>query len=55
MTLALMISVTGCAANGDYCLVAKPIVYEDSDVDIISEKLARSIYTENEKYHALCK
>ena len=55
-SLMLMLSVTGCVSiPSDYCAIARPIVYEQSDVDVISEKLVDSILRHNEKYRILCK
>jgi hypothetical protein len=51
----LILSVTGCASiPSDYCAIARPIVYEQSDVDVISEKLVDSILRHNEKYRIIC-
>lgn len=50
-----MLSATGCASTSSYCLIAKPIVYEPADVDVISDKLVDSILRHNEKYKVVCK
>jgi hypothetical protein len=55
-SLMLILSVTGCASiPSDYCAIARPIVYEQSDVDVISEKLVNSILRHNEKYRIICR
>lgn len=54
----ILISVTGCVHRtvviDSYCVSARPIVYEDSDVDVASEKLVDSIVRHNMKYKELC-
>lgn len=56
MLCLIAISVSGCATiSGDYCVVARPIVYEQSDVDVISDTLADSIVRHNLKHETICK
>jgi hypothetical protein len=51
----LILSVTSCASiPSDYCAIARPIVYEQDDVETMSEKLVDSVLRHNEKYRILC-
>jgi hypothetical protein len=54
-SLMLILSVTGCASiPSDYCVIARPIVYEQADVETMSDKLVDSVLRHNEKYRILC-
>ena len=49
----MLISVTGCVSTSE-CYWVRPIAYEDSDVDVISPKLADSIVRHNAKVETNC-
>ena len=54
-SLMLLVSVTGCVSiPSDYCAIARPIVYEQADVETMSDKLVDSVLRHNEKYRILC-
>ena len=52
-----MMYVTGCASvpANDYCLIASDVALTDSDVDVISDELARWLLTHSDTYRAICK
>ena len=55
--LILILYVTGCASvpANDYCLIASDVALTDSDVDVISDELARWLLTHSDTYRAICK
>ena len=54
--LMLMTSVSGCALNGqsDYCLIAKPIVLNQSVIELLDDDAVNQILEHNEKFSAVC-
>lgn len=54
--LILMISVSGCALNGqsDYCLIAKPIVLNAAVIELLDDDAISQILEHNEKFSAVC-
>ena len=54
--LMMLLSASGCAGNSvnDYCLIAKPILVSEADLQIISDALVTDILAHDEQYDAVC-